>query len=45
MITSPDLGSTNLKSDLPTVDLPHPDSPTSAKVQPRFIKKDTFSTA
>src|SRR5258708_7153378 len=44
-LTSPSVGSISFKMHLPTVDLPHPDSPTSPKVSPCLIEKETPSTA
>jgi len=41
----PAVGSTSLKIVRPTVDLPQPDSPTSASVSPALIFSDTPSTA
>ena len=45
MNTSPEVGFSSCSSIFATVDLPEPDSPTSASVLPRWIVKDTSSTA
>src|SRR3954470_21043683 len=41
----PAVGSYSLRIVRPTVDFPHPDSPTSPSVSPRWMLKDTSSTA
>ncbi|MNL18104.1 hypothetical protein D3C87_1392350 [compost metagenome] len=41
----PEVGSTSRISDLPSEDLPQPDSPTSATVSPASISSETSSTA
>src|SRR5699024_602646 len=41
----PEVGSKRFKTIFATVDLPEPDSPTSAKVEPRRKSKETLSTA
>ena len=43
--TEPESGSTSRSTERPVVDLPQPDSPTSASVSPAFRLKETFSTA
>ena len=45
MRTSPALGGSSPTTMRATVDLPEPDSPTRAKVSPRWIVKPTPSTA
>src|SRR5215475_13091374 len=44
-LMEPAVGSINRNTSRPVVDLPQPDSPTSANVSPRAISKLTFSTA
>src|SRR6188508_2625680 len=44
-ITRPSVGSYRRRIVRPTVDLPHPDSPTSPSVSPRWMLSDTSSTA
>jgi hypothetical protein len=44
-VTSPEVGSINLRIDRPVVDLPQPDSPTSPSVSPGMMSKLTSSTA
>lgn len=44
-IILPAEGSISLRIDLPTVVLPHPDSPTKPNVSPLNILKDKSSTA
>src|SRR3954471_1728407 len=41
----PAVGSYSLRIVRPTVDFPHPDSPTSPSVSPRWMLKETSSTA
>ena len=43
--TAPAVGSIRRSTRRPVVDLPQPDSPTSASVSPRAISKLTSSTA
>ena len=43
--TPPDVGSISRKARRPTVDLPQPDSPTSASVSPAATVKETLSAA
>src|SRR5215468_10679147 len=43
--TSPAVGSIRRRMQRPVVDLPHPDSPTSPRVSPSMMSKDTSSTA
>ena len=44
-LNSPPVGSYRRSRVLPVVVLPHPDSPTSPRVSPRSIVKETSSTA
>jgi hypothetical protein len=41
----PEVGSIRRRARRPTVDLPHPDSPTSASVSPAPTESETPSTA
>ena len=45
MVTSPAVGGNSPTTMRATVDFPEPDSPTSAKVSPLAMSKDTPSTA
>ncbi len=44
-VTSPSVASYNLNRVLPSVDFPHPDSPTMPNVSPSLINRETSSTA
>lgn len=44
-MTSPEVGSVRRKMHLPVVDFPQPDSPTMAKVSPRWTSKEASSSA
>ena len=44
-VIDPEVGSYNLRIVRPTVDLPHPDSPTKPSVSPGLIEKLTPLTA
>ena len=43
--TVPEVGSVRRRTHLPVVDLPQPDSPTMAKVSPRWTSNETPSSA